>query len=466
MFSNLSDKLISLGRKVTGNNRLTESNIQDAIRDIRIALLEADVSLDIVKEFIEEISSNVIGQHVLTHLTPGQAFIDLVHKQLINLMGEKSSDLSLNCAPPAVIMVLGLQGSGKTTTVAKIANLIKTTKKKKVLLVSADFYRPAAIEQLNILAKSISIDCYNSIENEGLQYTNTLKEKNFNGNRTDLAKEIVEKAINYSKRYGFDVIIIDTAGRLTIDEAMMQEIQMINNAIKPIESLLVADSMLGQESVNIAKAFNQAVTITGVVLTKMDGDGRGGCALSIKKAIDKPIKFIGTSEKISGLERFYPDRIASRILGMGDILSLIDQAKKDIDTKEAKKILDKAAKGKKFDLNDFKKQCQQIKQMGGLSKISEKLPAQIASSLPMIINDKMIKKYTAIIDSLTKKERSNPEIIKSSQKKRAALGSGMQVQDVNQMLKQFEQIQSGMKQFGQLGLSGMMKKLGSMFNNM
>lgn len=438
MFENLSSRLSGVVKTLSGNSRLTESNIADALREIRIALLEADVALPVVKQFIADVKEEALGEKVVGSLTPGQALIDVVNKKLTTLMGEFNNQLDLSAVPPAVILMAGLQGAGKTTTVGKLAKRLKDNDKKKVLVVSADVYRPAAIEQLKTLAKSLNVECFPSTEQQQ-------------------PKEIALSALDYARKHYFDVLIVDTAGRLSVDEFMMNEIKDLHKSLNPVETLFVVDAMLGQDAVNTAKAFNDALALTGVILTKMDGDARGGAALSIRNITGKPIKFIGVSEKINGLEPFYPDRMASRILGMGDILSLIDEVKGNVDEAEAKKLMDKVKKGKGFDLNDFKMQFEQMNNMGGMSKILDKLPGNIAEKAPQIINDKMIRKNVAIIDSMTKLERQKPELLKASRKRRIALGSGTSVQEVNQLLKQYEQISGMMKKFS--GGGGMMKMM-------
>ena len=440
MFENLSTRLSGVVKTLSGNSRLTETNIKDALREIRIALLEADVALSVVKQFIEDVRIEALGEKVVGSLTPGQALIDVVNQKLTQLMGEFNDKLALNAVPPAVILMAGLQGAGKTTTVGKLAKRLKEIEKKKVLVVSADVYRPAAIEQLKTLSKSIAIECFES-------------------NAEQQPQQIALNALDYAKRHYYDVLIVDTAGRLTVDEFMMNEIKELHQLLNPIETLFVVDAMLGQDAVNTAKAFNDAVALTGTILTKMDGDSRGGAALSIRQITGKPIKFIGVSEKINGLEPFYPDRMASRILGMGDILSLIDEVKGNVDEAEAKKLMDKVKKGKGFDLNDFKMQFEQINNMGGMTKILEKLPGQIAEKAPQVINDSMVKRNIAIIDSMTAAERSKPDLLKASRKRRIALGSGTSVQQINQLLKQYEQISGMMKKLGGGGMMKMMKGL-------
>lgn len=440
MFENLSSRLSGVVKTLSGNSRLTESNIKDALREIRIAMLEADVALPVVKQFIEEVREEALGEKVIGSLTPGQALIDVVNQKLTKLMGEFNDQLALNAVPPAVILMAGLQGAGKTTTVGKLAKRLKEVEKKKVLVVSSDVYRPAAIEQLKTLAKSLVIECFPSTPDQK-------------------PKQIALDALDYARKHYFDVLIVDTAGRLTVDEFMMNEIKELHQAVNPVETLFVVDAMLGQDAVNTAKAFNETLPLTGVILTKMDGDSRGGAALSIRHVTGKPIKFIGVSEKVNGLEPFYPDRMASRILGMGDILSLIDEVKGNVDEAEAKKLMEKVKKGKGFNLNDFKMQFEQMNNMGGMTKILDKLPGQLAEKAPSVINDKFIKKNIAIIDSMTEKERQKPEILKASRKRRIALGSGTTVQEVNQLLKQYEQVSTMMKKFSGGGMMKMMKGL-------
>lgn len=438
MLENLSSRIRGVVKTISGNARLTEKNIEDALREVRIALLEADVAIPVVKKFIESIKVEALGQKVLGSLKPDQALIGVVNDKLTQLMGEFNDGLNLNAAPPAVILMAGLQGAGKTTTVGKLAKRLKEVDKKKVLVVSSDVYRPAAIEQLKVLSRSLDIECFDS--NEGQ-------------NPVDIALNARE----YATKHYFDVLIVDTAGRTTIDEFMMDEIKKIHQNVKPVETLFVVDAMLGQDAVNTAKAFNEALELTGVILTKMDGDSRGGAALSIREVTGKPIKFIGISEKVNGLEPFYPDRLASRILGMGDILSLIEEVKGSVDEAEAKKLMEKVKKGKKFDLEDFRQQFMQMNNMGGLGTILDKLPGDLASKVPDAINDKVIGKNVAIINSMTFEERRKPDLLKASRKRRIAAGSGTTVQEVNQLLKQYEQISTMMKKFGSGGMMKMMK---------
>ena len=447
MFENLSARLSGVVKTLSGNARLSESNIADALREIRIALLEADVALPVVKQFIADVKEEALGEKVVGSLTPGQALIDVVNQKLTQLMGEFNDQLDLSAVPPAIILMAGLQGAGKTTTVGKLAKRLKEQERKKVLVVSADIYRPAAIEQLKTLAKSLEIECFPSDISQKPQ-------------------QIALAAVDYAKKHYFDVLIVDTAGRLAIDEVMMDEIKVLHQTLNPVETLFVVDAMLGQDAVNTAKAFNEALPLTGVILTKMDGDSRGGAALSIRQITGKPIKFIGVSEKVNGLEPFYPDRLASRILGMGDILSLIDEVKGNVDEAEAKKLMEKVKKGKGFDLNDFKMQFEQMNNMGGMGKILDKLPGNIADKAPQVINDKMIRRNIAIIDSMTEQERRKPDLLKASRKRRIALGSGTSVQAVNQLLKQYEQVSQMMKKFSGGGIMKMMKNFKHMIPGM
>ncbi len=445
MLDNLSSRISGIIKKVSGNAKLTESNIQDAVREVRIALLEADVAISVVKDFIEDIKIDALGQKVLGSLKPSEAFIGVVNEKLTKLMGGFNDGLNLNANPPAIILMAGLQGAGKTTTAAKLARRLKNTDNKKVLLVSCDVYRPAAIEQLKVLANSIEVEIYPS-------------------DITQLPKDIALNALDYAKKHYFDVLIVDTAGRLAIDSVMMNEIKELSVLLNPVETLFVVDAMLGQDAVTTAKIFNDELSLTGIILTKMDGDSRGGSALSIRQITGKPIKFIGISEKINGIEPFYPDRMASRILGMGDILSLIDEVKQNVDQKEAKKIFNKVKSGKKFDLNDFKMQFEQLSNLGGMSKIVDKLPTHMAAQAGDFMNDNMAKKNIAIINSMTKLEKRKPEILKASRKRRIALGSGTSVQEVNQLLKQFEQINGMVKKFGSGGAN--MAKMLSQFKHL
>jgi signal recognition particle subunit SRP54 len=408
-------------------------------------LLEADVALPVVKEFIAQVKQRAQGQEVLQSLTPGQAVIQVVHDELTALMGKANVGLNLAAVAPAIILMAGLQGSGKTTTSAKLAKLLKE-QKKKVLLASADVYRPAAIEQLKTLAKQLEVDCFDS-------------------NATQKPADIAKAALDFAKRGYYDVIIFDTAGRLGIDEAMMAEIKDLHTLLNPIETLFVVDAMQGQDAVNTAKAFGDTLPLTGVILTKLDGDSRGGAALSVRHITGKPIKFIGVSEKVDGLEPFHPERMASRVLGMGDVLSLIEQAHKNVDMAEAQKLADKVKSGKNFDLNDFKMQMSQMRKMGGMGALMDKMPSQMAgmaSKMNPDDADKAIRRIEGIINSMTPLERRKPELIKATRKKRIADGSGVQVQEVNRLLKQFEETQKMMKMFAKGGMAKMMRGMGSL----
>ena len=441
MLDNLTNRFSKVFKNIRGQAKLTEDNIKEALREVRLALLEADVALPVVKEFVNNVKEKALGQEVAGSLTPDQAFIGVVNQALIELMGKENSSLDLAAVPPAVVLMAGLQGAGKTTTVGKLARLLKNEQKKKVLVVSADVYRPAAIEQLRLLAEQVGIDFFPSDSNQN-------------------PVEIATAAIDYAKKHFYDVLMVDTAGRLTIDEEMMNEIKALHAAVNPVETLFVVDAMLGQDAVNTAQAFNEALPLTGVILTKMDGDSRGGAALSVRHVTGKPIKFIGIGEKITGLEPFYPDRIASRILGMGDVLSLIEDVQKGIDEEAAAKMAKKLQKGKGFDLNDFKEQIQQMRNMGGLESLMSKMPGelgQISKQIPEGTAEKAMGKVEAIINSMTPKERANPALLKASRKRRIAAGAGTSVEEVNKMLKQFEQSQQVMKMFSGKGLGKLMR---------
>ena len=445
MLENLTGRLQGVIKNLRGQARLTEDNIADAMREVRMALLEADVALPVVKEFITKVKERAQGKEVLQSLTPGQAVIGVVNDELTALMGKANVGLNLAAVPPAIILMAGLQGSGKTTTSAKLAKLLKE-QKKKVLLASADVYRPAAIAQLQTLAKQLDIDCFNS---------------NANQKPLDIAKD----ALEFAKKGYFDVLIFDTAGRLGIDEAMMAEIKALHAQLNPIETLFVVDAMQGQDAVNTAKAFGETLPLTGVILTKLDGDSRGGAALSVRHVTGQPIKFIGVSEKVDGLEAFYPDRMAGRILGMGDVLGLIEQAHKNVDMAEAQKVADKIKSGSKFDLEDFKSQMTQMRKMGGMGALMDKMPAQMANMAAKVNNedaDKSLRRIEGIINSMTPLERRKPELIKATRKKRIADGSGVQVQEVNRLLKQFEETQKMMKMFSKGGMAKMMRGMGGM----
>ncbi len=440
MLDQLTERLSGVIKTLRGQSRLTESNIQDALREVRVALLEADVALPVVKDFIQDVREQALGQEVLTSLTPGQALVGIVHQALTRLMGAQSEGLNLATQPPAVILMAGLQGSGKTTSSGKLAKLLKEQQKKKVLLVSCDVYRPAAIEQLRVLAQSLDIDWFPS--------------------SADQAPEaIAAAALDHAKRHFHDVLIVDTAGRLAIDEAMMREIQQLHQTVHPIETLFVVDAMQGQDAVNTARAFGAALPLTGIILTKLDGDARGGAALSVRHITQKPIKFIGVGEKLTGLEAFHPERMASRILGMGDVLSLIEEAHRTVDRVEAEKLANKIKKGQDFDLEDFKSQLVQMKKSGGLGAMMDKLPAQLTRGLPANagMDDRAINRIEGIINAMTPLERRRPELLKASRKRRIAAGSGVQVQEVNRLLTQFEHMQKMMKMMSKGGLSKMMR---------
>ncbi|MDD4905774.1 MAG: signal recognition particle protein [Methylobacter tundripaludum] len=440
MFDNLTDRLSSTLKKIKGQGRLTEDNIKDTLREVRMALLEADVALPVVTDFIERIKIGALGQEVQSSLSPGQSLIKLVQAELVAVMGEANEKLNLNAVPPAIILMAGLQGAGKTTTVAKLGRWLKENQKKKVGVVSADVYRPAAIKQLQMLANELSLDFF---------------ESDISQKPVDIAKNAIEAA----KKKFLDVIIIDTAGRLHIDDEMMGEIKELHAAINPVETLFVVDSMTGQDAAITAKAFNDALPLTGIILTKADGDARGGAALSIRHITGKPIKFIGTGEKTDALEPFYPDRIASRILGMGDVLGLIEEIEQKVDKEKAEKLVKKLQKGKAFDLEDFREQLQQMQNMGGVGSMLDKLPGM--SSIPQEmkdkVNDKELSRQIAVINSMTMKERRYPDLIKGNRKKRIADGCGQQLSDVNRILKQFMMMQKMMKRFKAGNMANMMR---------
>lgn len=440
MFDNLSDRLAKTFKAMKGEGRLTEANIKDALRDVRRALLEADVALSVIKTFIARVQERAMGQEVSLALNPGQAFIKVVREQLAETMGQHAEPLSFNVEPPAVIMMAGLQGAGKTTTAAKLAKWLTEREKKKVMLVSADVYRPAAIKQLETLANQINVTFSPSHADED-------------------PVVIVERARAEARKQFADVLIVDTAGRMHVDDAMMDEIKALHHAVNPIETLFVVDAMTGQDAANTAKAFHDAMPLTGIVLTKTDGDARGGAALSIREITGKPIKFIGIGEKVDGLEPFHPDRMAGRILGMGDVLSLIEEAESKIDQKQAQAFANKLQKTGQFDLEDFRQQLQQIQNMGGIGGLMGKLPGmgQVKNQLQEGVAEKEFKRLEAIINSMTPQERAHPTLLKGSRKKRIAAGSGSQVQDVNKLLKQFEQMQKMMKKMSKGGMKNMMR---------
>lgn len=449
MFDNLSDRLAQTLRHVTGKARLSEDNIKDTLREVRMALLEADVALPVVKDFVNSVRDRAVGVEVSRSLSPGQAFIKIVQAELEGLMGAANEDLALNAAPPAVILMAGLQGAGKTTTVAKLARFLKERKKKTVMVVSADVYRPAAIKQLETLANEVGV----------VFFPSDISQK---------PQAIAQAAIQEAKLKFIDVVLVDTAGRLAVDSEMMAEISQLHSAINPVETLFVVDAMTGQDAANTAKAFNDALPLTGVVLTKVDGDARGGAALSVRAITGKPIKFLGMGEKTDALDPFHPDRIASRILGMGDVLSLIEQAEQTIDKEKAAKLTSKLKKGKGFDLEDFRDQLQQMNKMGGMGGLLEKMPNIGGMNLGQMgsaqgVAEKQFKQMESIINSMTPAERRDPDMISGSRRRRIAMGSGTQVQDVGRLIKQHKQMQKMMKKFtSKGGMSKLMRGLGGM----
>ncbi|WP_448247242.1 signal recognition particle protein [Thalassotalea agariperforans] len=443
MFENLSDRLTKSLKNISGRGRLTEDNIKDTLREVRMALLEADVALPVVRDFIKNVKERAVGQDVSKSLTPGQVFVKIVQSELETAMGEVNEALDLKAVPPAIVLMAGLQGAGKTTSVAKLAKFLKTREKKKVLVVSADVYRPAAIKQLETLASEVEVEFFPS----------DISQKPI---------DIANAAIAHAKKQFHDVVIVDTAGRLHVDDDMMSEIKDLHSAINPVETLFTVDAMTGQDAANTAKAFNDALPLTGVILTKTDGDARGGAALSIRHITGKPIKFMGVGEKTDALEAFHPDRIASRILGMGDVLSLIEEVEQKVDRKQAEKLAKKVKSGKGFDLEDFRDQLVQMKNMGGMMGLMDKLPGMgnMSEQVKGQMDDKMTGRMEAIINSMTPAERQRPDIIKGSRKRRIANGSGTQIQDVNKLLKQFMQMQKMMKKMS--GKGGMQKMMRSM----
>ncbi len=443
MFENLSERLSASLKQISGKARLNESNISDALRDVRVALLEADVALPVVKEFIEQVRRKALGQAVMAALNPSEAFIKIVHEELVAVMGAEDNSLDLATAPPAIILMAGLQGAGKTTTVAKLARLLKEQQKKRVAVVSADVYRPAAIEQLRTLATEVGVTFIES-----------------SADQTPVA--IATAAVQSAKQQLADVLLLDTAGRLAVDEAMMAEIKQLHASVKPIETLFVVDAMTGQDAANTAKAFNDALPLTGIVLAKTDGDARGGAALSVRTITGKPIKFLGSGEKTDALEVFHADRIASRILGMGDVLSLIEEAERKVDKTKAQRFARKMQQGQKFDLEDFRDQLQQMANMGGLSSMLDKLPGvgQLPANAQAQLDDGQFKRMGVIIDSMTLRERRFPDLLNGSRKQRIAAGSGTQIADINRLLKQHKQMQKMMKKVGKKG--GMQKMMRGM----
>ena len=446
MFENLTERLTRTFKNLSGQGRLTDDNMQNALREVRLSLLEADVALPVIKEFIEHVKQKALGQEVMTSLKPDQALIKIINEELIHIMGDTRSELNLKTQPPAVFLMAGLQGSGKTTSTAKLARYLKDTEKKKVMLVSVDVYRPAAIHQLEILAKELDVAFYPA-------------------EATQSPIDIAQQALDSAKKQFMDILIIDTAGRLHVDGDMMQEIKSLHQTVQPIETLFVVDSMTGQDAANTAKAFHETLPLTGIILTKTDGDARGGAALSVKYITGQPIKFMGHGEKIDALEPFHPERVASRILGMGDILTLIEEVERKTDKASSERIAKKLKKGKSFDFDDFKQQLIQMNNMGGISGMMNKLPGmgQLPQQAMKQVGDKTLAQTIAIINSMTMKERRIPKIIIGSRKKRIAQGSGTQIQDVNRLLKQFNQMQKMMKKFTKPGgMKQIMRGIGGM----
>ena len=449
MLDNLTNRLSRVIKTLRGEARLTESNVADALREVRMALLEADVALPVVKDFIAAVKQKAMGEEVIGSLTPGQALVGVVQRELAALMGGENAALNLAVTPPAVILMAGLQGSGKTTTSGKLAKFL-TEQKKKPLLASCDVYRPAAMEQLRTIARQLEVDFFESEPGQK-------------------PVDIALAALDYARKHYNDVLIVDTAGRLAIDAAMMQEITQLHAAINPAETLFVVDAMQGQDAVNVAKAFSDALPLTGVVLTKLDGDARGGAALSVRQVTGKPIKFAGVGEKLAALEAFHPERMAARILGMGDVLSLVEEARKSVDVEAAQKFADKMKRGKGFDLEDFKEQIVQMRKMGGLSSMIDKLPAQLAQAAQAQsadMGEKQMRRIEGIINSMTRQERAHPELMKATRKRRVAAGAGVQVQEVNRLLNQFEQMQKMMKQMQKGGMAKMMRGMKGMIPGM
>ncbi|RAP56356.1 signal recognition particle protein [Oleiagrimonas sp. MCCC 1A03011] len=442
MFESLSQRLSSTVQRLRGRGRLTEENIQESLREVRIALLEADVALPVVQALVDRVKMRAVGQEVLKSLTPGQALVKVVSDELTALMGQNNEALDLAAQPPAVVLMAGLQGAGKTTTVAKLARLLSERQKKKVMVVSCDVYRPAAIEQLKTLAGQVGVSFFPSEAGQ---------------NPVDIANDAVAAA----RRELADVLIVDTAGRLHVDEKMMEEIQRLHAALDPVETLFTVDAMTGQDAANTAKAFADALPLTGVVLTKTDGDARGGAALSVRYITGKPIKFLGAGEKTDALEPFHPDRVAQRILGMGDVLSLVEEVERKVDHEKAQKLAKKVIKGKRFDLVDMRDQLEQMMNMGGLAGLMDKMPGmgQLPEAVKQKANDGEIKRMIAIINSMTQKERRHPDLLKGSRKARVARGSGTQPADVNRLLKQYMQMSKMMSKFGKGKGKGLMRQM-------
>ena len=449
MFESLSQRLSTTIERLRGRARLTEANIRESLREVRIALLEADVALPVVQALIQRVQVRAVGQEVLKSLSPGQALVKVVRDELTALMGTANADLNLNCPAPAVVLMAGLQGAGKTTTVAKLAKFLQDRKKKKVMVVSCDVYRPAAIEQLRILAEQVDVLFHPS-----------------SGDQDPVA--IAKSALDAARKNFADVLLVDTAGRLAIDAAMMAEIKALHAALNPIETLFVVDAMTGQDAANTAKAFAEALPLTGVILTKTDGDARGGAALSVRYITGRPIKFIGVSEKPEGLDAFHPDRLAQRILGMGDVLSLVEQVEQNVDKEKAQKLAEKVIKGKRFNMNDMRDQLQQMLSMGGLASLMDKLPGvgNLSAQVKSKINDKEVQRMVAIINSMTKKERRHPDLLNGSRKVRVARGSGTQPADVNRLLKQYMQMEKMMSKISSGGIKGLMRQMGSAMKGM
>ena len=450
MLDNLTQRLARVVKTLRGQARLTEDNIQEMLREVRMALLEADVALPVVKDFIARVKEKAVGQEVVGSLTPGQALVGVVHRELTNLMGGEAAGINLATQPPAIILMAGLQGAGKTTTTAKLGKWLRERQKKKILAVSCDIYRPAAIEQLKTVSGQAGIDFFPSAAGQA-------------------PADIARAALDYARKHYYDVLFVDTAGRLAIDEAMMAEIRELHALLQPVETLFVVDAMLGQDAVNTARAFSEALPLTGVILTKLDGDARGGAALSVRHVTGKPLKFAGIGEKLNGLEEFHPERMAARILGMGDILGLVEEAQRSVDQDKAKEFVQKMKSGKGFDLNDFKEQIGQMRKMGGLTSLLEKLPAQfgqLAQQAGGAVEDKAVRRIEGIINSMTPAERAKPEILKASRKRRIATGAGVPVQEVNRLLNQFEQTQKVMKQFSKGGMQKLMRGMKGMLPGM
>ena len=449
MFDSLTQRLTQTMQKLRGKGRLTEDSIRETLREVRIALLEADVALPVVQSFISQVKQRALGQEVISSLQPGQALVKIVHDELVQVMGEENEALDLKANPPVVVLLAGLQGSGKTTTTAKLARHLKEQFKKKVMVVSCDVYRPAAIDQLKTLAEQVDVLFHPS-------------------SAAEQPVAIARQALEAARRQFADVLLVDTAGRLHIDTHMMDEIRQLHAAVNPHETLFVVDSMTGQDAANTAQAFNQALPLTGVILTKTDGDARGGAALSVRQITGKPIKFVGSGEKTEALQAFHPERVASRILGMGDVLSLVEDVQRHVDKDQAEKLARKIKKGKGFDLEDFRSQLEQMQNMGGLGNLVDKMPGmgELPEHVKNRVNDRQTVSMIAIINSMTPQERRFPDVIRGSRKKRIASGSGTRIQDINRLLKQFSQMQRMMKKFGKGGMKGMMRRMASLKGQM